>query len=191
MREAQERPMLSLQNARVPLLGIAAYSGTGKTTLLKQLIPLLRASGLEVGLIKHAHHAFDVDYPGKDSYELRKAGANPVMLSSSHRRALMTEHREPRQPTLAGELAHFDQTGLGLVLVEGFKRERFPKIELSRPVLGHPLLYPEDDSIIAVATDAPLPGPPPIPVLDLNDPAGIARFILQDFLPHAAAGPLR
>jgi molybdopterin-guanine dinucleotide biosynthesis protein B len=178
--------MLSLPNAKVPLLGFAAFSGTGKTTLLKKLIPLLTARGLRVGLIKHSHHAFEIDHPGKDSYELRRAGANPVMLSSSHRRAIMTEHRAIREPTLNGELAYFDQTGLDLILVEGFKRERFPKIELHRPALGKPLLFPADDTIIALATDAAPAVEPTIPHLDLNDPERIARFILENFLAHAA-----
>jgi molybdopterin-guanine dinucleotide biosynthesis protein B len=177
--------MPRLPNARVPLLGFAAFSGTGKTTLLTRLIPLLDGAGLRIGLIKHSHHAFEIDYPGKDSYELRKAGASPVMLSSSHRRAIMTEHREIREPSLDEELRHFDQTVVDFILVEGFKRERFPKIELHRPALGRPLLFPEDDSIIAIAADAPLPVEPAIPRLDLNDPVQIARFILQDFLPHA------
>ena len=181
----------SLPNARVPLLGFAAYSGTGKTTLLTKLIPRLMAEGLRIGLIKHGHHDFEIDHPGKDSYELRRAGASPVMLSSSRRRAVITEHRPPREPVLNDELAHFDQTSLDLILVEGFKREAFPKIELHRPALGKPLLFPEDRTIIAIATDAALAPEPPIPRLDLNDPDRIARFILKDFLPHAAPGPRR
>jgi molybdopterin-guanine dinucleotide biosynthesis protein B len=183
--------MLKLSNARVPLLGFAAFSGTGKTTLLKKLIPLLTARGLKVGLIKHSHHAFEIDRPGKDSYELRQAGANPVMLSSSHRRAIMTEHRPAREPTLNEELLHFEQTGLDLILVEGFKRERFPKIELHRPALGKPLLFPEDDTIIAIATDIAPAVEPTIPRLDINDPEQIARFILENFLADATTGPLR
>ncbi|MGZ8250180.1 molybdopterin-guanine dinucleotide biosynthesis protein B [Methylomagnum sp.] len=174
-----------LPSAHVPLLGFAAFSGTGKTTLLTQLIPRFTAGGLRVGLIKHSHHDFEIDYPGKDSYQLRHAGASPVMLSSSHRRAIITELRVAREPSLNDELRYFDQTGLDLILVEGFKRERFPKIELHRPALGRPLLFPDDDTIIAIATDAPLPVEPAIPRLDLNDPDRIARFILDDFLPHA------
>lgn len=177
--------------ARVPVLGLAAFSGTGKTTLLKKLLPRLTQRGFRVGLIKHSHHSFEIDQPGKDSYELRRAGANPVMLSSSHRRALMTEHRSPAPPALSTELAHFDQSGLDLILVEGFKRERFPKIELTRPSLGHPLLFPDDESVIAVASDAPLPLPATVPLLDLNDPAAIARFIIDEFLGHGEPGSLR
>lgn len=177
--------MLNFRNAQVPILGFAAFSGTGKTTLLKKIIPLLRLNELSVGLIKHSHHSFEIDYPGKDSHELRRAGASPVMLSSSHRRAIITEHRVIREPTLAEELAYFDQTGLDLILVEGFKRERFPKIELHRPALGKPLLFPADDTIIAIATDAEPAVEPNIPRLDINDPEQITRFIYQEFLAHA------
>lgn len=171
--------MSILSNAHVPILGFAAFSGVGKTTLLCGLIPWLNARGVRVGLVKHAHHDFEIDYPGKDSYELRKAGASPVMLSSSRRRAVILERGEMREPVLNEELAHFDQTGLDLILVEGFKRERFPKIELHRPALGKPLLFPEDDSIIAIATDGELGAIPAsgIPVLDLNDVGGIGEFV--------------
>lgn len=167
--------------ARVPLIGFAAASGTGKTTLLCQLIPLLKARGLRVGLVKHSHHRFDVDQPGKDSYELRQAGANPVMLSSALRRAVMTERPQAQDPSLAEELAYFDQDAVDLILVEGFKREPFPKIELCRPALGQPLRFPEDDAIIAVASDGPLPLPTRLPLLDLNNPQAIADFILERF----------
>ncbi len=166
----------------VPVLGIAAFSGTGKTTLLIQLIPLLKCRGLRIGLIKHSHHSFDIDHPGKDSYRLREAGASPVMLSSKFRRAVITEHENPSEPRLSEQLRHLDQSNLDLVLVEGFKRERFPKIELHRPSLGKPLLYPADDSIIAVATDSPLPAQRNIPVLDINRPEQIANFILNHFI---------
>lgn len=167
--------------ARVPLIGFAAASGTGKTTLLCRLIPLLKARGLRVGLVKHSHHRFDVDQPGKDSYELRQAGANPVMLSSALRRAVMTERPQAQDPSLAEELAYFDQEAVDLILVEGFKREHFAKIELCRPALGQPLLFPEDDAIIAVASDGPLPLPTGLPLLDLNSPQAIADFILEHF----------
>lgn len=154
--------------------------------MLSRLIPLLTAEDLKIGLIKHAHHAFEIDYPGKDSYELRRAGASPVMLSSSHRRAIVTEHQYPRDPILNEELLHFEQSGLDLILVEGFKRERFPKIELHRPALGVPLLFPGDDTIIAIATDAAPAIEPAIPLLNINDPGEISRFILTEFLRHAA-----
>ncbi|QXP86977.1 molybdopterin-guanine dinucleotide biosynthesis protein B [Methylococcus capsulatus] len=176
-----------------PVLGFAAFSGTGKTTLLKRLIPLLKRAGLRVGAIKHSHHSFDIDHPGKDSFELRAAGASPVMITSSKRRAVITERETPREPSLAEELALLEDSGLDLILVEGFKHERYPKIELHRPALGKPLLFPEDDSIIALATDDPQPSDSlAIPRLDLNDPRQIADFIL-DWL-HACSGsnqPLR
>ncbi|HWP00476.1 MAG TPA: molybdopterin-guanine dinucleotide biosynthesis protein B [Methylococcus sp.] len=162
----------------VPILGFAAYSGTGKTTLLKSLIPLLRGRGLRVGVVKHAHHAFEIDQPGKDSFELRSAGASPIMLSSSRRRAIITEHETPREPRLAEELQHFDHTDLDLILVEGFKNEPIPKIELYRPALGKPLLYPRDECIIALATDQKERfDSAPIPLLDLNNPTEVADFI--------------
>ncbi|MGR9106798.1 MAG: molybdopterin-guanine dinucleotide biosynthesis protein B [Gammaproteobacteria bacterium] len=169
-------------DTEVPVLGIAAFSGTGKTTLLVQVIPLLKHQGLRVGLIKHSHHNFDIDHSGKDSYRLRMAGASPVMLSSKFRRAVITEHEEPIEPVLSEQLRHLDCSNLDLVLVEGFKRERFPKIELHRPSLGKPLLFPVDDSIIALATDARPEIEPEIPVLDLNRPELIAEFILHGFL---------
>ena len=163
------------------VLGFAGFSGVGKTTLLKQIIPLLSAQGLRVGLIKKTHHDIEIDKPGKDSYVLRMAGANPVMLSSSHRRAIITEHKEIREHSLEEELSHFDRTGLNLILVEGFKRERFSKIELHRGSLCKPLLYPSDPSIIAIATDTIFPVEPNIPRFDINSPKPIAEFII-DFI---------
>ncbi len=177
--------MSAMTHAKVPLLGFAALSGTGKTTLLKQLIPLLKDQGLRIGLIKHAHHAFEVDSPGKDSFELRQAGASPVMLCSSRRRVIMTDHAVPRDPSLNEELLHLNQGELDVLLVEGFKHEVFPKLELHRPSLGHPLLYPEDAQIIGIATDAELLPAPLIPCLNLNQPQTVADFILQVFLPGA------
>lgn len=168
--------------SKVPILGIAAFSGTGKTTLLVQLIPLLKHRGLRIGLIKHSHHNFDIDHPGKDSYRLRQAGASPVMLSSKFRRAVITEHENPSEPRLVDQLRHLDQTDLDLILVEGFKRERFPKIELYRAELGKPRLYPSDESVIAIATDSVLPDLPRIPVLDINRPDEIADFILNRWM---------
>ena len=182
---AVSRLYRNLPAARVQLLGFAAYSGTGKTTLLRQLIPLLKAEGLRVGLIKRAHHEADIDQPGKDSHELRMAGASPVMLSTSRRRAIVMEHESPRDPVLDEELRHLDQSGLDLLLVEGFKHETFPKIELHRPALGRPLLYPNDANVIAIAADGVLDPPPPIPRLDLNQPRELLDFILTRFLPDA------
>ncbi len=166
----------------IPILGFAAYSGTGKTTLLTRLIPLLKSEDLRVGLIKHSHHNFQIDKPGKDSYRHRKAGATPVMVSSRFRRAMIWERSEPYEPLLFEELDHFDKAGLDLILVEGFKREPFPKIELHRPSLGKPLLFPQDDSIIAIASDDILSSPTQLPVFDLNQPAPIADFIVNRFL---------
>lgn len=173
-----------MNNAQVPVLGFAAPSGTGKTTLLKHLIPILKQKGLRVGLVKRSHHNIEIDLPGKDSHTLRMAGASPVMLSSSHRRALITEHEVIREHSLDEELAYFDQAAVDLILVEGFKREPFPKIELSRPGLNEPLLFPNDASIIAVAADAELPVCPKVPALDLNNPLQIADFICHHFFPN-------
>lgn len=167
-----------VRNAHKPILGFAAYSGVGKTTLLKGLLPLLRERGLRVGMIKLSHHRFEIDIPGKDSYELRKAGADQVLIASPHRWAMVTEQRVPAEPVLDEMLGRLDQDALDLILVEGFRHEAFPKIELHRPLAGHHLLYPTDPHIIAIAADASLPESPPIPLLDLNDPAGIRDFIL-------------
>lgn len=161
-----------------PVLGFAAYSGTGKTTLLVKLLPLLKARGLRIGLIKHAHHEFDVDKPGKDSYELRKAGADRVLVASRRRWALMVELEEEENPRLEDLLARIAGDGVDLILVEGFKRVAFPKIELYRPSLGYPAMHPQDPSIVAVATDERLTEPIPLPVLDLNQPPAIADFIV-------------
>lgn len=159
-----------------PVLGFAAWSGTGKTTLLVQLLPRLRAAGLRIGMIKHAHHSFDVDIPGKDSYELRKAGAEQMLVASQRRWALMRELDRPREPALADLLAQLDREKLDLILVEGFRAVAFPKIELHRPSMGKPVLHLQDNSIIAVASDAPLSTG--LPILDLNRPDEIATFVL-------------
>lgn len=166
-----------LQNARVPLIGFAAYSGTGKTTLLRKVLPLLKKRGLRIGLVKHAHHAFDVDHPGKDSYELRKAGAERVLVASRHRWALMVETGDQGEPRLDAVLAELNQEHFDLILVEGFKHEAYPKIELHRPSTRRPLLYPQDPTVVAVATDAELDEPLSLPVLDLNDADQVARFV--------------
>lgn len=164
-------------NSPMPVIGFAAYSGTGKTTLLKKLIPLLRERGLRPGLIKHAHHQVEFDQPGKDSYELRKAGAEQVLLASVNRWALMVERLDEREPELGELLARMDRSTLDLVMVEGFRHLAFPKIELHRPSLGKPLLCEQDDSIIAVASDGPISLRQALPLLDLNDPVSIADFI--------------
>ena len=173
-----------MQHAYVPLLGFAAFSGTGKTTLLTQIIPLLKHHGLRIGLIKHSHHNFQIDQPGKDSFRLREAGATPVMLVSTHRRAIITEITQEQEPRLDDQLKLFDQSELDLILVEGFKAEPFSKIELHRPSLNKPLLYPNDPNIIAIASDVALETPGTLTQLDINQPEMIAAFILKQFMGH-------
>lgn len=168
-----------MQHALVPILGFAAYSGVGKTTLLSQIIPLLKQYGLRVGLIKHGHHNFDIDVPGKDSYRLRQAGASPVMIVSKYRRAIITEISSEQEPRLDDQLKLFDQSALDLMLVEGFKLETFPKIELHRAELGHPLLYLNDANIIAIASDCALAIPASLVQLDINQPEQVAAFIVK------------
>jgi molybdopterin-guanine dinucleotide biosynthesis protein B len=166
-----------MRDTPVPVLGIAAYSGTGKTTLLTKLLPLLRERGLRVAMIKHAHHTFDIDIPGKDSYELRKAGAVQTLIASGRRWALVTENETEAEPELNQLLPRLDYQNIDLVLVEGFKHERFPKIELHRKALQRPLLFLSDDSVIAIACDETLPQSNGLPVLDINQPAQLAEFI--------------
>ena len=170
---------MALDNAHSPILGFAAASGTGKTTLLEQLIPHLTRLGLRIGLIKHSHHDFQIDQQGKDSCRLREAGASPVLLVSPYRRAIITELNGQQEPDLNMELKFIDQANLDLLLVEGFKNEAFPKIELHRSSLQQPLLYPNDGNIIAIASDTPLETPAYLTQLDLNRVDAIADFILQ------------
>jgi molybdopterin-guanine dinucleotide biosynthesis protein MobB len=170
---------------KLPVLGFAAFSGTGKTTLLKQLIPLLAQRGIRVGVIKHAHHNFDIDKPGKDSYELRKAGARQMLVASARRWALMTENDVAGDPELDGLVKRLDRDSIDMVLVEGFKHVPFTRIELHRPALGHPLLYPEDSNIIAVAADATVDNCK-LPLLDLNDAAAVTEFVLAWVTPQLA-----
>jgi molybdopterin-guanine dinucleotide biosynthesis protein MobB len=163
-------------NHSKPVLGFAAFSGTGKTTLLEKLIPQLAAQGVRIAVVKHAHHTFDLDKPGKDSYRLRKAGARQILIASSNRQALMTEHSTPQEPHLDELVNRLDLDMIDLVLVEGFKQVPLPKIELHRPSLGHTLLYPDDRNIIAVATDSPI-DTDTLPLLDLNNVEALADFI--------------
>lgn len=164
------------------IIGFAAYSGTGKTTLLLKLIPCLRERGLRLAIIKHSHHDFEIDQPGKDSYELHHAGSSQTLLTSKFRSALITENRPPREPVLAEQLQKLDLSVIDLVLVEGFRHEKsLIRIELHRPALGKPLLYPQDDNIIALASDATMPID--IPLLDINQPVQICDFII-DWLQH-------
>jgi len=171
---------------RPPVLGLAAFSGTGKTTLLETLLPLLRDKAVRVAVIKHSHHDFAIDQPGKDSYRIRKAGAQQLLIASPFRTALIEEHEPPREPRLEELLLKLDRSGLDLILVEGFRDERFPKIELSRGSPGRPFLHSRDSSIIAVACDHTLSGVE-LPQLDLNQPRQILRFIL-DFVVKAQTG---
>ncbi len=171
-----------MDNAQIPVLGFAAASGTGKTTLLSQIIPLLKNDGLRVGLIKHSHHNFQIDQPGKDSFRLREAGASSVLLVSKYRRAIITEFQTIQEPCLNEQLSAFDQYELDLILVEGFKQEKFPKIEVYRSSLNCPLLYPNDPDIIAIATDIKLNVPASITQLDINQPQLIVAFIQHQFL---------
>ncbi len=160
-----------------PLLGFVGFSGVGKTTLLVQLLPLLRARGLRIGVLKHAHHDFDIDTPGKDSYELSKAGASEMLVASARRWALMVENSADTEPRLDTLLRRMDLAALDLILVEGFKHEPIAKIELHRPALGQPPLYPDDAAIIALATDDMTPPSRAVTLLDINQVARIADFV--------------
>ena len=157
------------------VLGIAGWSGAGKTTLLTRMIPLLVARGLRVTTLKHAHHAFDVDTPGKDSHEHRRAGASEVIIASSRRWVQMHELDGEAEPTLAWLLGRV--TACDLVLVEGYKHERHPKLEVWRAAVGKPALYPDDPRILAVATDSRLVAPHP-PSVSLDDMAAVADIVL-------------
>ena len=155
------------------LLGVVGWSGAGKTTLIARLIPLLRADGLSVSTIKHAHHGMELDTPGKDSFVHRQAGAREVLVVGGQRWALLAEHDGPPDPkALAARLAPVD-----LVLVEGFKAYPFPKMEVHRTALEKPPIWPETAGLLAVASDAHALMGCPHPLLPLNDPAAIARFV--------------
>ncbi|MCQ9085833.1 bifunctional molybdopterin-guanine dinucleotide biosynthesis adaptor protein MobB/molybdopterin molybdotransferase MoeA [Vibrio harveyi] len=161
----------------IPILGFAAYSGTGKTTLLEALLPKLTDAGLRIGMLKHAHHNFDVDQPGKDSHRLRKAGASQMLISSRNRFALMTETPES-ESEFDYLLTRFDEDKLDVVLVEGCKNIAFPKIELHREEVGKPWLYPNDENIIAIASDSgELESE--LPQMNINDLEAIAQFVIQ------------
>ncbi len=162
------------------LFGLAGWSGSGKTTLMRALVPALIARGIKVSTIKHAHHSFDVDQPGKDSYEHRQAGATEVLVTSANRWALMHELRGGAEPTLETLVARLQP--VDLLLVEGFKRHPHPKLEIHRPSNGKPLLCGDDPHIVAVASDVTLDHLP-VPRLDLNDVPTIADFILERSAP--------
>ena len=157
------------------VFGFAGYSGSGKTTLIEQLIPRFVHAGLKVSLIKHAHHTFDVDTPGKDSYRHRHAGCTEVLVTSPRRWALMHELRGAAEPDLQTQIKQMSPCDL--LLVEGFKNDPIPKIEVYRAAVGEPLLHPHDTNIVAVATDAALDTA--LPRLDLNRPQAVADFMLQ------------
>ncbi|MCP5306315.1 MAG: molybdopterin-guanine dinucleotide biosynthesis protein B [Chromatiaceae bacterium] len=176
------RDVLSTIQFPVPLVGIAAFSGTGKTTLLLELVPLLKAAGLRIAVVKHAHHSFEMDQPGKDSYRLRAAGADEMLVAARCRVGWIRECKDRSdEPRLQEVLAMLDPSRLDLVLVEGFKAEPIPKIELHRAALGKPLLFPKDPNIVAIATDGQglALDPGPLPLLALDDPAEVAAFVLK------------
>ena len=161
-----------------PALAFAAFSGTGKTTLIQKIVPLLRGRGMRLGLIKHCHHDFEIDTPGKDSYVLRQAGATKIVVASRRRTVVIGDTLTGTGETLKIVLRRLEGRGLDLILVEGFKHARVAKIELHRASLGYPLLYRNDNNVIAVASDTALPDVP-LPLLNLNDAAAIATFILS------------
>jgi molybdopterin-guanine dinucleotide biosynthesis protein B len=167
------------------IIGLAGWSGSGKTTLVTSVIPVLVKRGLKVATVKHAHHEFDLDQPGKDSWLHREAGASEVAIVSSRRWAIMHELRGEAEPPLAEVLAKL--SGVDLVIIEGFKRHSHPKLEVYRAIVGKPLLHPDDDCIVAVASDAPLPQAP-IPVLMLNDIDGIANVFQAEAMPRGMIG---
>ncbi|HMK80022.1 MAG TPA: molybdopterin-guanine dinucleotide biosynthesis protein B [Xanthobacteraceae bacterium] len=161
------------------VIGIAGWSGAGKTTLLARVIPRLIARGLRVSTVKHAHHAFDVDQPGKDSHTHRQAGATEVLVASANRFALMHELRG--QPEWALDALLEKLSPVDLVLVEGFKTQAHPKLEVYRKAVGKPLLHPQDQNIVAIASDAPLTAP--LPVVPLDDVEAVANILIEKAAP--------
>lgn len=165
------------------IIGLAGWSGSGKTTLITKLIPRLKARGLSVSTLKHAHHGFDMDQPGKDSFFHRAAGATEVVISSAKRWAILHELRGETEWDLADLVAKISP--VDLVLVEGFKRDAFPKLEVHRLANGKPLLHPHDPYIVAIASDNPLPDAA-VPRVDLDDVEAIADLLLKHAVPVAA-----
>jgi molybdopterin-guanine dinucleotide biosynthesis protein B len=157
--------------------GIIGWKNAGKTSLMERLVAEITARGFSVSTVKHVHHDVDLDQPGKDTWRHRAAGAREVVLASAHRHAILTEHRDAPEPPLPAILARL--APVDLVLVEGYKRDTHPKIEVFRAAAGHRLIQPNDPLVRAVATDAALPDLP-VPVLDLNDTAAVADFILRE-----------
>lgn len=163
------------------VVGFAGYSGSGKTHLVERLIPALKLRGLRVSVVKHAHHSFDIDHPGKDTYRHREAGAFEVIVASDRRLALMREFEQPADLSVHHLLAEL-YDGVDWVLVEGFKQSNLLKVEVWRPESGKPARYPDDDFIVAIATDAPdrLPQATLRPVLDLNDADAVAQWLVDN-----------
>ena len=162
------------------VVGFAGYSGAGKTQLIEGLIAALKSRGLRVSVVKHAHHRFDIDHPGKDTYRHRQAGAFEVVIASSQRLALMREFEREKELSVHHLIAEL-YDGVDWVLVEGFRDSDLLKIEVWRQAAGHPVRYPDDEFIVAVATDAPaaLPQATLRPVLDLNQPEIVAQWLLD------------
>jgi len=169
------------------IIGLAGWSGSGKTTLVTKVIPRLLARGLTVSTLKHAHHGFDLDQPGKDSFFHRTAGATEVIISSAKRWAILHELREEPEWDLGHLVAKMSP--VDLVLVEGYKRDAFPKLEIHRAANGKPLIHPEDPHIIAIASDVALPKAT-VPVIDLNDIESIADFLIKHAVSLDAAEAL-
>ncbi len=165
------------------IIGISGWSGNGKTTLLERLLPALIAHGYTVSTLKHAHHRFDIDVPGKDSHRHREAGATEVLISSATRWALMHENRDEQEADLGSLIARM--TPVDILLVEGFKKEKFPKIEVWRKVNSDDPLFASDETVIAVATDC-TDLDTDLPILDVNDEKQIADFIVCEFMNKAA-----
>ena len=163
------------------VVGIAGFSGSGKTTLVERLIPALKLRGLRVSVVKHAHHKFDIDHPGKDTYRHREAGAFEVVVASNRRLALIREFEQPAQLKVHHLIAELYE-GVDWVLVEGFKESNLLKIEVWRAATGKPALYQDDDFVVAIATDSPdrLPQPTLRPVLDLNDEDAVAQWLTDN-----------
>ncbi|MGE0073172.1 MAG: molybdopterin-guanine dinucleotide biosynthesis protein B [Thiomonas sp.] len=163
------------------VVGFAGFSGSGKTTLVETLVQHFVLDGLRVSVVKHAHHRFDIDYPGKDTWRHREAGAYEVLAASDHLIALQRRLRQPAEPDVPGLLRMLDPQ-VDWVLVEGFKHARLPKIEVWRASTGRPVCYTDDAQILAVATDSPqqLPQPAPAVVLDINTPAAVAAWLLDN-----------
>jgi molybdopterin-guanine dinucleotide biosynthesis protein B len=162
-------------------IGFAGFSGSGKTHLVERLIPALRLRGLRVSVVKHAHHKFDIDHPGKDTWRHREAGAFEVVVASDRRLALMREFEQPAELSVHQLIAEL-YDGVDWVLVEGFKQSNLLKIEVWRAATGKPARYPDDDFIVAIATDTPeqLPETTLRPVLDLNDPDAVAQWLVDN-----------